>query len=181
MKILPKLLIFVLLFLLPALVRADTQIITLKDGSQIKGELVGVSNGVYTIKTSLLGDVHISAGQVASISNGVAPPAPAGPAQTATAGYGQQPAAATNPYSQQIQAAQAQILGNPAIVSELQNMMQDPEIQQIITDPAFMQAVTAQDVHAVQNNPRAQQLINNPKIKALIEKLRGSGLPSSQQ
>src|SRR5271154_1620639 len=45
------------------------QVITLKDGSQIKGQLAGIDNGVYTVKTPIIGDVHVAASDVASITN----------------------------------------------------------------------------------------------------------------
>ena len=47
------------------------QVITLKDGSQIKGVLSGIDNGVYTVKTPIIGDVHVAASDVASIANGI--------------------------------------------------------------------------------------------------------------
>ena len=47
---------------------AETQVIALKDGSQIKGELVGVANGVYTISTETLGNLQIKSDQIASIT-----------------------------------------------------------------------------------------------------------------
>ena len=51
------------------------QVITLKDGSQIKGTLSGIDNGVYTVKTPIIGDVHVAASDVSSITNGGAPAA----------------------------------------------------------------------------------------------------------
>ena len=50
--------------------RSIQQVITLKDGSQIKGVLSGIENGVYTVKTPIIGDVHVAASDVASITNG---------------------------------------------------------------------------------------------------------------
>src|ERR1700677_3184799 len=58
------------------------QTITLKDGSQIKGVLSGIDNGVYTVKTPIIGDVHVAAGDVASITNGNAAAPAAQPGQT---------------------------------------------------------------------------------------------------
>ena len=68
-----KIILIFTLFILSAttLAFADQaeQVITLKDGSQIKGELAGIDNGVYTVKTPIIGDVHVAASDVASITN----------------------------------------------------------------------------------------------------------------
>lgn len=154
----------------PAL--ADTQVITLKDGSQLKGELVGVNAGVYTVKTPIMGDVRINQNQVVSISaEGSAPQAMPMPA-AASSGM-------SNGYAPQIQAAQAQLMANPDIMTDIQDFAQDPEIAQLISDPQLMQMIMAKDVNGLQNTPQGQALINNPKMRALIEKIQGQGVAAS--
>ena len=151
---------------------ADTQVITLKDGSQIKGELVGVSGDSYTVTTSTMGDIHVDKGQVNSIaSEGAVLPQAAPPLQAA--------APTGSDMSLKMQNMQAQLMSNPSYMADIQQMMQDPEIVQIMSDPSFVQAVTAKDVNGIQSNPRTQELLSNPKMQALIEKIRGSGQPPS--
>ncbi len=145
-----KILIFALLFPASAVFVRAEQVITLKDGSQIKGELVDVQNGVYTVKSALLGAITVNADQVNSIAS---PEAAAG-------------------MNGQIQAAQTKIMANPQTMSELQELIQDPEITQMLSDPALIQAVAAKDPAAVQNNPNAQALMQNPKMRTLMEKLQ---------
>ena len=136
------------------------QVITLKDGSQIKGELSGVENGVYTVKTPSMGDVHVSAGNVASIANSKTPMA--APPVT--------PVAAPN-MDQQIMAQQQKLMANPQAMADVQQIAQDPEIVQLLSDPALVQAVTSHDLQAIQNNPKIKELVNNPKMQALLKKL----------
>lgn len=164
-------LIFILSLLMLAVntsVFADDgeQVITLKDGSQIKGQLAGIENGVYTVKTPIIGDVHVNAGDVASITNGAnAAPAPAA-AET------QAPAAGTAPnMDAQIAASQQKLMSNPQSMTILKEMMQDPDIMQALQDPALVQAVTSHDYQAVQNNPGVQKLMSNPKMQALLQQL----------
>jgi len=140
------------------------QVITLKDGSQIKGELSGIENGVYTIKTPIIGDVHVAASDVASITN--------------STGNGTAPAALQNQASgsvpnmdQQIAAQQQKLMSNPQSMATLQEMMRDPEITQALQDPALVQAVTSHDYQAVQSNAKVQELMSNPKMQALLKKL----------
>ena len=148
-------------------VYADS-VITLKDGSQIKGEVTGLTNGVYTIKMPIVGDVHVATADVITIANGGAAASSAQPTAQ------QNPHATDNNLKQQVQAAQAQLLSNPQVVLDLQQMVQDPEIAELLTDPELVRIVTSNDVNAVANNPKAKALMNNPKLHALIEKLRGT-------
>ena len=156
-----KLFVICLLVLVPTLAFAKNQIITLEDGSQIKGELVGIDKGTYTIHTPLLGDVHINSTQVHSISN-----ASTDPAQNASA-----PQPPTD-MSQKVEAMQGKLMDNPMLMADVQQMAQDPEIMNLLADPALLQAITSKDADALKNNPRGQALMNNPKMRAFAEKLQ---------
>ena len=147
------------------------QVITLKDGSQIKGELAGINNGVYTIKTPIIGDVHVAASDVASITNGNAPIAALPTNNTNYPTVPNQSSPSIPNMDQQIAASQKQLMSNPQSMATLQEMMQDPEIMQALQDPALVQAVTSHDYQAVQSNPQVQKLMSNPKMQALLQKL----------
>lgn len=148
--------------LIPSLLNAKEQTITLRDGSVIKGELTGMADGVYTVKTGSLGSAEIKAEEIASINNDShALAAPAVPtSQDATNG--------------QINQLQQGIMANPAMMADIQQIAADPEIVKLISNPAIMQAVMAHDVNAIRNDPAARELMNNPKMMALIEKLRSN-------
>lgn len=147
------------------------QVITLKDGSQIKGQLAGIDNGVYTVKTPIIGDVHVAASDVASITNSNVPaPAPL----TNNANYPTTPVPSSEAMpnmDQQIAASQQKLMSNPQSMAVLQEMAQDPEIMQALQDPALVQAVTSHDYQAVQSNPQIQKLMSNPRMQALLQKL----------
>jgi len=141
------------------------QVITLKDGSQIKGDLAGIENGIYTIKTPVIGDVHVAAGDVASITSGT------GNANAPVAALQNQASGSTPNLDAQIAASQQKLMSNPQAMATLQQMAQDPDIMQALSDPALVQAVTSHDYQAVQSNPKIQELMNNPKMQALLQKL----------
>src|SRR5271170_6162168 len=82
------------------------QVITLKDGSEIKGQLAGIDNGVYTVKTPIIGDIHVAASDVASITNGTAN------GSTAATTPNQAPGPIPN-MDQQIAAGQQKLMSNP--------------------------------------------------------------------
>ena len=136
----------------------EAQVITLKDGSQIKGELIGVGNGVYTIHTTTMGDVKVNTSQVASLSNAAAMPA----------------TASDDSFNQKVQSAQQKLMGDPQMMMQIQEMIKEPEMMQLLTDPAVTQAVMSRDLKALQSNPKAQQLINSPKMQALMEQMKSS-------
>ncbi len=143
------------------------QVITLKDGSQIKGQLAGINNGVYTVKTPIIGDVHVAASDVASITNGAAD----GTAAPVAAMPAQASGAPSNNMDAQIAASQQKLMSNPQAMAELQEMAQDPEIMQALQDPALVQAVTSHNYQAVQSNPQVQALMSNPRMQAFLQKI----------
>ncbi len=152
-----------LALLLPSAGLAATQTITLKDGSTVNGELVGINNGTYTVKTAVMGDVSIDSSQVVSINSpGAIPAAMPMPTQ----------AEAPSAVGGQMQAIQSQMMSDPSFMMEMQQMMQDPEFMELISDPAVMQAVASKNPQALQNNPKGQALMNNPKMRALVERLQ---------
>ncbi|MDE1921020.1 MAG: hypothetical protein KGJ09_05080 [Candidatus Omnitrophica bacterium] len=170
-----KYILILALFAMPvsALSWADDaqQVITLKDGSQIKGVLSGIDNGVYVIKTPIIGDVHVAAGDVASITNGSAaagtlPAGTAAPAASSGASQG-------SSFDQRLANTQQQLMSNPQDMQIIMQMAQDPQIAQALQDPAVMQAVTSHDYQALANNPAIQQLMNNPHMQELIKQMAG--------
>ena len=164
-----KLILAVAVLILSAITSAfakqTEQVITLKDGSQIKGELSGIENGVYTIKTPIIGDVHVAASDVASITNGT------GNGTAPVAAVQSQSSGSIPNMNQQIADQQKKLMSNPQSMAILQEMMQDPEITHALQDPALVQAVTSHDYQAVQSNSNVQALMSNPKMQTLLKKL----------
>ncbi len=160
------LLLSLFLFCFSASSFADTQVISLKDGSQIKGELIGIQDGVYTIKTPVIGEVHVKSSEVTGINAEGAVPAPSAP----------QPMAATGSIdiNTKMQEMQSQLMSNPDAMAEIQQIASDPAITQLLSDPELMRIVMSKDVNAIQNSPKAAELMNNPRIKNLIQKLQGT-------
>ena len=92
------------------------QVITLKDGSQIIGELSGIDNGVYTVKTPIIGDVHVAASDVASITNGNAAPVAALPTNNTIRSSQSQAPSQHGPTNR---SQQKQLMSNPQSMATL--------------------------------------------------------------
>ncbi|MBI5150563.1 MAG: hypothetical protein HZA28_07325 [Candidatus Omnitrophica bacterium] len=134
--------------------------VTLKDGSVIKGNVLQLVDGVYTLETDNLGKITVPEAEIVSITAESAP-APANTGDTASASL-----------KGQVQQVQANLLSDPGIMAEMQNIMQDPEIRGVLSDPAFMQAIMSYDPSQIQQNEKTQYLLQNPKFQSLMEKIR---------
>jgi len=151
-------------FVSVASAEAESRVITMKDGSTVQGKLVSVNNGVYSVESPTLGTLSLKEADVQSVGN-------PGPVAGSAASAAKQVASDSD-----LQAVQNNIMADPGMMADLQAMANDPEVLALISDPAFMEAAQAKDMAAVAANPRTAQLMNNPKFKALIEKLRASGM-----
>ena len=158
------LVIFVLSINTAAFADNPDQVITLRDGSQIKGQLVGINNGSYTIQVPVVGDVHASMADVVSVTNANAPTLATQPTTN------QQLINGPN-YDQQIAANQKQLMSDPQSMELLHQMMQDPETMKLLQDPSLIKAVTSRDYGSVQNNPSVQKLLNSPSMQAILQRL----------
>ncbi len=150
---------FLFLLFVSSLALADSQTITLTDGSQIKGELIDIAGSTYTIRTAAMGDIHVQNDQVRSITQATMPQQPSN----------QQPVTDMN---QAVNDVQAQIMSDPEFLGDIQQLVQDPEIMNLLSDPAILQAAMAKDASAIQDSPSGQELLNNPKLRELAEKLQ---------
>ena len=156
---------------------AEEQTITLRDGTIVKGEVLQMADGIYSVKSSSMGVTQIKAEQVASISaiNSV-------PNNTLNnlVNPSATPPASQGSVESQVNQLQTSIVSNPALMAEIQQLASDPDVIKLISNPAIMQAATTKDVNALKNNPAAQELMQNPKVKALIDKLRSGNTGSGQ-
>jgi hypothetical protein len=174
--------------------------IRLQDGSLLRGDLIKVENGIYTIETKNLGTFQLKESSIAGITTGHSPRVRnQRPAMQGQQGQNQQTlqdlwqgqsskgkAAQTNPQNLQglqqnlsstlsqmppeAKAMQGMLLSDPQLMQDIQNLSKDPEIQALMMDPALMQSILSGDVKALEQSEEVDQLMNNPKMKKLINK-----------
>ncbi len=136
----------------------NAKTITLQDGSTIKGNVVSMDNGFYTVETPSMGEVRIADSDIASIAAGEGSDQPEMQSNIAA--------------TPEFQSVQEKVISNPDIMGDIQNLMQDPEIMAVISEPGFIAAVQSGNTTELQSDPRLQRLIENPKIQLLIEKIK---------
>ncbi len=155
------------------LVAAAESRIELRDGSIMSGELVGIGNGVYRVRSATLGEIAIPESAVLAIR-----PASAGAAASNGAAAPTSPAApnpAANPVPQTIDLAaiQQQVLSNPQTMDAITRLQSDPGIQAALADPQFMGLIMSGNVEALRADPRLQRLLENPAIQSIVGQVLG--------
>jgi hypothetical protein len=138
-------------------VAAEGRVIELRDGSVLKGELVGAGNGHYRIRTPVLGEIELPESEVVAIrSPGIGSPSP----MSALPGA---------PDLQAVMAGiQRQMVGDPSLAGAIMALQGDPELQAALADPAFSQLILSGNVAALGTDPRFLRLMANPAVQALI-------------
>ncbi len=146
----------------PVCAQQSLQIIKLKDGTTIKGQLVNVANGSYTIASSTMGQVQVSADQILSISSAEAP-----------GGGSIQLGADGKISADTINDVKTNMMQDPAIMSLIQELVKDPEIAELMKNPSLMQDALSMDPQKIQNNPEVQKLMQNPTMQEIIRVTAG--------
>ena len=158
------------------------QIFQLSDGSTLKGRLVAIQGEHYLVESVSMGNISIRAENIVSITAANAPVA-AQPASPASAGQTASAAAAYSPKQgnnlsalsgpqvrEGIAQMQEQMMQDPALMSAVQNLAQDPSFTAILSDKELMDAIMSMDLEKIRNNPKAIELMNNPQMQQIMQK-----------
>ena len=97
--------------------------ITLKDGSTLKGTVIEMKDGVYTVEAGALGRIQLKEEEIVSIGS----TAPAQPAAASTF--------AANPQMQQkIQEVQSTLMSDPQLMQDIQKLMTNEDVLKALND-----------------------------------------------
>ena len=146
-----------LLLMIGSLYAGELTRIDLKDGSSLTGEVVSLSNGIYTIKSDSLGTIRIEQEKIRAIET--APPSTAGAAANS--------AAAADPLS-----LQQKMMHDKEIMDKIQSLQNDPDFQELLKDPKILRAVNAGDVATLSADPRFTKLLTNPTVQEIQNKVK---------
>lgn len=152
----------VILHLPVPLASADSRI-ELRDGSVLTGELVGIGEGGFRVRTPLLGELEISESDVLAIR----PVESGSPARSSS-----EPATGQG-YQSEIAGIQQRMFADPAIVSSISALQSDPELQALLMDPEFSRRVISGDLQALSTDPRFIRLMKHPAIQAIVGRMGG--------
>ena len=120
--------------------------IDLTDGSTIKGELLSLSGGVYTIESASLGVVKIEESKISSITS-------------------------LENIKGEIQTIQKKIINDSELLNIILPLQDNPDFKNALEDPSIIEAVNEGDMEALLSNPKFIKLLNNPEILNIRDKI----------
>jgi len=153
--------LLLILLLIPGQQLLADMIIQLDDGSSLRVEVVSLNDGIYTLKSSTLGTLTISAdrirGMVSSSGSVALPDIPASPTTSVN------PAAVTE--------ITGRLMQDTSLLSSIMALQSDPQMQEVLRDPEVMRAVQNFDLDALANHPKIKALMDNPRVRTIQGKL----------
>jgi hypothetical protein len=149
------------LFLISLSAPAASQI-ELIDGTIIHGDLISLTNGRFTIRSTTLGHIRVPESKIKTIRPG---------GSGAVHGAPQVNTATPTLERYDFQAIQKQITSSPELMQMVYGMMSDPELQAAMNDPQLVQLVMSGDMEALQRDPRIRHLMTKPSIRAMMKKM----------
>ena len=135
----------------------EEKIIELSDGSVVTGEVLSLSNGIYTVKSPALGTLKLEESKVRTI-------------RQRTAQQGSGPAASAS--GAELTSIQGKMMSDKEIMGMVQSLQNDPEFLKILEDPEIMKAVNAGDVSKLAADPRFIKLMENPTVREIGKKVK---------
>ncbi len=136
----------------------EIKVITLKNGSILKGKVLQLKDSIYTLETSDLGEVDIPESNILSI--------------TSSEGSSGSSEAQKTEMKKQIEQVQGTILSDPDIMEDIQDILEDDTVKAMLSDPGLLNDVQSFDPNKIQQNQNVQSLMNNPKMQELMNKLQ---------
>lgn len=154
--------------LLPIAARAEQATIHLTDGSKLRGEVVSLRDGAYTIDSPTLGRLSIAADRIEIVAYGNAPAA----ASATGSAPSSAPSSASVIDQNALLALQNQLLSNPGTLSKIQSLADSPEMKGVLNDPDIQAAFAAGNYAELMNNPKIQRLMNNRTVRSITSEVQ---------
>jgi len=141
----------------------DIREVELTDGSVITGEVLSLTNGVYTVKSETLGTMKIGESKIRAIrekDHGAAGSAQSGPTGS--------PASSNVP----VKSLQDKMMSDGEIMTMIKSLQSDRDFQKILEDPEVMKAVNSGDIAALMANPGFMKLLDNKTVLDIQNKVK---------
>ncbi len=139
--------------------------IVLSDGSVITAEILSFTDGVYTLRSDMMGKIIVEDEKVKEI-------------RKKSAGSAAQKQSGAIPVIQGLnlngldfQSIQESVTGNPKLMGIVTSLENDPDVQKIMADPELMEAVRSGDLGTLLTRPEFLRLLENPKVQGIGREL----------
>lgn len=148
--------IFSAVLLIAGVSAADSGVVTLTDGTVIRGEIISLNNGIYKIKTDSLGILEVDEKKIRSVN--FAPETPSGSHSGDTQ---------SSDYASQLRALQSMMLNDEATADLVFSLQNDPDMQDVLNDPEIMEAINTGNFNYLFGNPKIQRLMDNANVQQI--------------
>jgi hypothetical protein len=132
--------------------KAEMREIELSDGSVIAGDIISLSDGIYTVRSASLGTLRIKASRIRAIR---------APGVTTS----------QNNSSSQVDSLRNEMLSDAEIMNAIRTLQNDPDVQKILQDPEIMEAIQKGDIGALMKNPEFMKLLDKQSIRDINNRL----------
>lgn len=171
--------------LFPGLAAAETQLVKLKNGTEIYGtvahrgdmvEVTSVSGQLQRFKLSDIAAIESLGGRAAQRPVVEARPS-RGTSATPAGGtdglslLGGAPAGSASDFAAGVNAIQHRILSDPEMMEVLMQIAEDPAILSALLTPGVLQAVRTGDLQSVSKDPGVARAAADPRIQKIVKKL----------
>ena len=130
--------------------------VELIDGSVISGEIVSFRDGIYKLKSGILGTIEINESKISLIrlkSCGKTTGDPVSPSNTSI--------------NNELQSLQKSLMYNQEIMKLILSLQNDPDIQELLQDSVIMNAVNSGDINALISNPKFMKIMEKTTIQQI--------------
>lgn len=140
--------------------------IELQDGSSLRGDVIGLENGRYRIRTRHLGVIELDQADIRSLGFG--------DAANATNGNG---TGTGNAFAVPLAELQKGMMQDESTMNLIMGLADDPAVQAILNNPELMQSISRGDLGALSKDPAFTRLLNHPTVRQIQ---RQAGVPGSR-
>ena len=134
--------------------------IKLVDGSVIQAEIISFSNGVYKLRSELLGTLSIAEDRVQSIR----------PNKSQTPGMLEKLESSDPSVGKKVQGLQQKLTSDPKTMEMLLDLGNDPSMIGVLNDKDLMRAIQQGNLSTVIKNPKIQKLMKSKTVGDVIQR-----------
>ena len=133
--------------------------IKLLDGSVIQAEIISFSNGVYKIRSEMLGTLSIAEDRVQSIR----------PNKSQTPGMLEKLKSSDLSVGKKVQGLKQKLTSDPKTMEMLLDLGNDPSMIGVLNDKDLMRAIQQGNLSTVIKNPKIQKLMKSKAVVDVIQ------------
>jgi hypothetical protein len=142
-------LFFLFVTLLGQAFASETKTFELLDGSIITGEIISFSDGIFTLKSEILGTIRLEESKIRIIRS------------SEDSGISEDG----------VLALQKKMMTNEEVFAMILSLQNDPEFQAVLKDSEIMRAISSGDINALLSNPDFLKLLENPTIQDIGKRI----------